>query len=434
MLNRVQNPIRKLIEAEILSRPSGPSVPNVNFANSTFSITPHSFAADGIESALIEANLEDANGNKLEGRVVNLSKSSIIIGADSYVSLDRTVMDADNVEECNIFINLELAEGSDNFVDFFPADLISIQVSGTGNTVTQATGRSNSGGTLTGKFKTSVAELKTISVYVGDLLLTSQPTVDAGGTPPTPPPSGDPDYETGFEAATFSELNNNGWIWANTGSRSTISTDNPRTGSRSMRMAYQAAAAGADSTTQRNFNFGQNVTEFWMEWYFWLPSNYTLRAGESPSNNKWLRIWGDDYSALNKVGASTAYSASFDDNSRLRFEYIYKTYTSGGIGFGPSGSQSESTSFGGSMKNTWTRIRLHCKMVSTTDADDGVMELWFGNTKVIDFQNMPVLYDSARPYWNQGYILGAANSGFLDETILYVDDWKVYFSDPEWSF
>jgi hypothetical protein len=255
-----------------------------------------------------------------------------------------------------------------------------------------------------------------------------------GPSPSGGPVSGDPVYETSFEAATFAELNDNGWVWSASGVRSTISTDNPRNGTRSMRMAYQAAAAGSDSTTQRNFSFGQNVTEFWMEWYYHLPANYTTRAGESPSNNKWFRVWGDDYNALNKVGASTAYSASFDDNTILRFEYIYKTYTGGGIGFGPAGSQSPAVSFGGSMKSTWTRIRLHCKMVSGTDADDGVMELWFDNTKVIDFQNMPVLYDSARPYWNEGYFLGAANSGFTEETVLFMDDLKVYFSDPEWVF
>lgn len=361
------------------------------------------------------------------------------VNADqTVISTDKTVMDADGVEVCTISVNVtQMREtgGADSQpmpIQNLAAAQVVVAVSGTGNTVTQPTGFTDAAGNIAASFVTTVAENKTISATVRGVASTSgNPVVIAGGTPPTPPPEGDPDYETGFEAATFAELNANGFVWGGS-TRATISTERAFAGTRSVRMAYQAAAAGSDSRTQQNFNLGQNVTEVWFEWQMYLNANYTTRAGESPSNNKWFRLWGDDYNAGNKVGASTDYSAIFDDNTRLRFEYTFRTYADGLIGFGPSGSQSPATSFGGAMKSAWTRVRLHLKMV-TTAQNDGVMELWFGSTKVIDFQNVNAKYDTIRPYWNQGYILGAANSGFTSETLVFVDDFKFYTTDPEWT-
>jgi len=286
----------------------------------------------------------------------------------------------------------------------------------------------NASGATTGSFVSTQAEVKTVTGIYKTEAIAGAATVTQGGSAPVDPPSGDPFYETNFDTGAF--VNENGFVWGGS-TRSSISTNQPRSGTHSLRMAYQAAAPGANSNTQQNFSLGQNLTEVWFEWYYYLPANYTTR-NESPSNNKWFRLWGDTYNAGNKVGASTSYDAAFADNTKLRFEYTYFTYSDGAIGFGPGGSQSSAVNFGGAMKGTWTRVRMHLKMV-TAAQNDGVMELWFDNTKVINFQNVPAKYDDV-PYWNQGYILGAANSGFTDETVIYLDDFKVYASDPEWTF
>lgn len=349
----------------------------------------------------------------------------------SQVSTDVAVIAADGVEACTVNVSVNQSrtdsDGEPLPVQRYAASQVTVAVTpSTGVTVTQPTGTSDESGTVTASFVSTNATTVSVSATAFGVAVGNTASVVVG--------TGDPvgtSYETGFEDTTFAALDSDGWVWGGS-TRTTLSTDNPRTGLRSMRMAYQAAAAGADSRAQQNFNFGQNVTEFWMEWYVYLPANYTTRSGESPSNNKWFRVWGDDYNSGNKIGASTDYNASYDDNTRLRFEYIYKGYADGLIGFGPSGSQSPATSFGGTMKSAWTRVRVHCKMVTAAE-NDGVMELWFGNTKVIDFQSINAKYDDVA-YWNQGYLFGAANSGFLNETIIYVDDWKWYASDPGWTF
>jgi len=350
----------------------------------------------------------------------------------SQVSTDTTVIAADGVESCAVSVsinNTDLTDGEPNAMSGLAASNVTITVTpSTGVTITQPTGVADADGNVSGSFVSTNAATVTVGAAVLGATVSSTTSVVVGGAPPTPPAEGDPFYETNFDTGAF--VNENGFVWGSS-SRATISTEEPRSGTHSLRMAYQAAAPGANSNTQQNFSLGQNLTEVWFEWYYYLPANYTTR-NESPSNNKWFRLWGDTYNAGNKVGASTSYDAAFADNTKLRFEYTYFTYSDGAIGFGPGGSQSSAVNFGGAMKETWTRIRMHLKMVTAAE-NDGVMELWFDNTKVIDFQNVPAKYDDV-PYWNQGYILGAANSGFLDETVIYLDDFKVYESDPEWTF
>lgn len=363
-----------------------------------------------------------------------MSKIVTLSSGQSQVSTDSTAIAADGLEACVVSVtayNTDQTAGEPNPMSGLRGSAYTITVTpSTGVTITQPIGVADKGGTVTGSFVSTNAATVTVGATVLGTTVPNTATVVVGGAPPTPPPEGDPFYSTDFDTGAF--VNANGFVWGGS-TRSTISTNQPRSGTHSLRMAYQAAAAGADSRTEQRFNLGQNLSEVWFEWYYYLPANYTIRSGESPNNNKWFRLWGDDYSALNKVGASTSFDAAFDDNSKLRFEYIYKTYTGGGIGFGPSGQQSPAADFGGAMKDAWTRVRMHLKMV-TAAQNDGVMELWFDNTKAIDFQSVPAIYDSSKPYWNQGYVLGAANSGFTDETVIYLDDFKVYESDPEWTF
>jgi hypothetical protein len=360
-------------------------------------------------------------------RVVTLSP------AQTQISTDKTAIDADGVDVLTVYVsanNTDLTDGEPNPMGGLRGSAFTVTATpSTGVTITQPTGVADANGNVTATLVSTNAATITVGATVLGVTIGNTATVVVGGAPPDPPPEGDPFYETDFDTGAL--VNENGFVWGGP-TRTSVSTEEPRSGTHSLRMAYQAAAAGADSRTQQGFSLGQNLTEVWFEWYYYLPANYTIRSGESPSNNKWFRLWGDDYNAGNKVGASTDFNASFSDNSRLRFEYIFNTYADGLIGFGPSGQQSPATSFGGAMKEAWTRVRMHLKMV-TAAQNDGVMELWFDNTKVINFQNVPAKYDDV-PYWNQGYILGAANSGFTDQTVIYLDDFKVYESDPEWTF
>jgi hypothetical protein len=164
-----------------------------------------------------------------------------------------------------------------------------------------------------------------------------------------------------------------------------------------------------------------------------VPANYFHRQ-DSPSNNKFFRLWGDSYSAANKVGASSFPEAS--GSSHLAFEYNYEGWSDGTLGTGPSsvaGAKSTTTAFGtDATRGRWIQVRIHARHVSGPSARDGRLRMWVNGQLVISFENVPQKFDSARPYWNAGYLFGWANSGFSEETLFFVDDVRFFASSPGW--
>lgn len=241
------------------------------------------------------------------------------------------------------------------------------------------------------------------------------------------PAGASPFFTDDFTGTQFN--NANGFTWSGTNNTAVVSFD----GYDAIRFRYGPDAPGEDTNSEQRFNLGRNITELWLEYYLHIPSNYVHR-NDSPSNNKFFRVWGDDYASANKLGMSTQYDTDFPpDNSGLGFEYNYKAWADGTLGFGPDGFRSTRAEYGDALKGTWTQVRMHYRMVSATDADDALMELWFNGVKQITFANVPQKYDVAKPYWNQGYLMGWSNSGFLNETDFHIRNVKFYNSNPGWT-
>lgn len=753
MLTKIQNMILEGVRDDVISRPSGPITPNVNFANSTFAITPRTFAADGIESATIAANLEDVNGNKLEGRVITLSKGSILVGIDSsFVSVSKTVMEDDGVDTVFIDIQLKFPGDGAGSIENFPADLVNIVVDGgLGNVVTQASGRTDVDGIFQSgaSFTTTSLGPKTVKVYVGGALLTSQPVVYSGsgvdsivdisrdaastaggvrvsfevtnprgtivilfganpctdvtidssnqvsgvipaGTtgvvditingvafvnPRAAKIGGDFEYlpapvttliDTNFEGGSFtgtglqanivsnggavtitdeqaysgtysvkctgllgdsgtssfrnstnidvsayangvyvryyyymplataeavtgtsdqiksflfrraagdgqpgwimtgigsafpdggepsptfvSFIDNgilningtpnegrsgepsgtwvefiywqkwlgatgrckqwvngrllfdvtdanlgsantdyrlqlgiahqehpeadtevfvdgvftgdgfptpltpnetpavpfftdgfeggvrndgNGFTWTSTTSRVSVQTAPDSSGDYALRFRFGPDASGGDSSAEQRFNLGRDLTEIWLDYFVWIPSNYQHRNElTGGDNNKFFRLWGDDYNSVMKVGASTMPTAAVgatNDESNLTNEFN----RGAGMGqFGPS------VAFGGAANlGAWNRIRLHYRRISAEGVADGLAEIWVNSTQIVS-TTIDQGWDAATNFWNQGYFFGWSNSGYLAETDFYIRGGdlglKIYDSDPGW--
>lgn len=295
-------------------------------------------------------------------------------------------------------------------------------------------------GTSIGSTRTSTIEGLTSGTNYAFQLETIRAGASEGGsgafsntvaaTPPIVSSVVEPFFSDNFDNGNRTTAN--GFTWSNTGSRSFVSSTKSFGGTHSLGLRFGPDSLGKDSSAEGRFSLGRNLTEVWIEFMLYVPANYTHR-NESPNNNKFFRIWGDNYSSANKVGASTTRSG---DASALSFEYNYKTWGDGTLGFGPSsvaGARSPTTTFGGpEFRDRWTRVRVHARHVSAENADDAILQLWFDDTMVLDFRNVPQKYDPLRPFWNAGYLLGWANSGFTDETIFYVDNVKFYNLNPGW--
>jgi hypothetical protein len=434
MLTKVINPIIESIIRGVISRPLGAT------ASAVFSaFTSNAFTRTTAQTATQTLTIKDAQDVAIQNSALTFAawRADVEID-DSLVSTDVSVVDIDGVSVVTVFITLysDLPDQFDFITQSFrPVPLagylatdITIAVSGTGNTISQPSVNTDANGSTSASFVTTVAESKSITVTVatpyGNRVLTTSPVVIAGGTI-DPPAPGDPFFEDDFVGTVRND--SGGFTWSSTSSRTTVQSFD---GHNALRFRFGPDADLGDSQAQQGFNMGRNLTELWIQYYLWVPSNYVHRAQSSGGvNNKFLRLWGDDYNATNKVGASLFRESP----SYLRYE---ATNNAWGAGVGEvvgSGSPNKATFGAAPMLGVWTKVQLRYKIVSALDADDAEFDVWFDDVKVIEQTAIPQQYTTGQNYWNNGYLMGWANSGYLAETDFYIRNIKFYDTDPGWT-
>lgn len=358
----------------------------------------------------------------------------------SVISTDKSVMDADGVEVCTVTVTAlqDVNNADGDPLPFGPgiaaSEVVLAVTPSTGVTITQPTGTISETGVVTGSFVSTNATTVTVSATVRGVAVTGTATVVVGGAvvPPTP---GDPFFADSFAGPGFN--NADGFVWGSAnGSVTPVSFD----GHNCIRFRYGPNAAGVTDTAEKRFNMGRQLAAVWIEFYLHLPSNYLHRYR---GNNKFIRLWGDSYGSLSKVGASTyevtgMVSGESSPSSRFYTEHVL--YTTTGIGLGGSYNPGPD-GFGanadpGTMLNRWTRVRMYFKaptqIGSATQSADSHVTVWFDDSKVVDFNTYKSNLDPDDNYYQNGYLLGWANSGFTDETDLHLRDIKFYDADPGW--
>lgn len=236
-------------------------------------------------------------------------------------------------------------------------------------------------------------------------------------------------------------------------SDSELSTDfTAYAGSRVLRFRFPGGAAGTDTSAQLNFTIARtDVDEVWMEYRIYYPdgtetwngayssAKYWHRAGESPSNNKFSRLWGGSYGGgdgSNEVGPEYYPNATEGDEA-LRFKYAYP----GTTGLGGFAITDIDPFVNDSYRGRWIQYRVHYRMsynvqgspigASSYHYGDGIARMWWDGTKIYDF-NYYGKYPAV-PYYTDGYLFGYANSGFDASTYVFLDDFKIYRTDPGWG-
>jgi len=141
-----------------------------------------------------------------------------------------------------------------------------------------------------------------------------------------------------------------------------------------------------------------------------------------------IRVWNTDYASQGKMGASIWYSATSSNTSVIRGD------RNEGGGMGPSGTPPSPYIewLPAENINAWNQIRWHFKH-RDVDGDDALIELWINGVKVMSWTDLNQALDPTYPNFNQGYLLGAANSGYAEETSFYLDDIKFWDEDPLWE-
>lgn len=247
-----------------------------------------------------------------------------------------------------------------------------------------------------------------------------------------------PFFADGFEGGQFNPAG--GVTYANdrgTPVRCEPTTANPHAGSHGLQMTFNIPASlGGSSRTQLNMSLGRQLQEAWIEYYLFVPSNFT----PTPGQMKQIRLYGGTYDALNKVGASTF---AISGEQRMRYMYTWQGYDTSLVGAGPAGesnAQSPTSVFGApGDRGRFVRHRWHFKMVSALNAADAEFHYWVDDTLAIAYTNIPARYDPTTPYWDQLYILGSADAPDgsslpfgNQEVICTLDTLRLYDTNPGW--
>lgn len=267
---------------------------------------------------------------------------------------------------------------------------------------------------------------------------------DASPDAPEPPPAAGAFFSDTFASGDLSHADE-GARWGG-GSDTSVTSDFGYADSTSLRFTFGPDPSEENSRAEQRFALGRPVDELWIEMRMHYPDGteahgggrYYHRDDVGADNNKFLRLWHGDYAgAQPKLGYSTRPTAdgsgagSSDGNSRL-FSEISP------VGESMGSHDSQTRTFvsdddpGTCRRGRWCRVRIHARLATAAN-DDGVLELWVDGTLLLeDLDRASYGPSEAENYVDVGYLLGAANTGFLELTYVHIDDVHFHDVDPGW--
>lgn len=244
-------------------------------------------------------------------------------------------------------------------------------------------------------------------------------------------------FTDGFESGDLSKTEN-GFRWAGTsfggnGDAVGVSTDIAHTGTRSLKLTFGGGPPDDDAWAEQRFDIGQDVQELWMEWFQYFPDGTEglgpkwVHRDDRPNNNKFFRLWDVDYSSYQvKIGMSSGFTSGGD--SVLFGEYGTEgrgVGFAGSTGSGPGAGIDES-GVGDDRRGRWVHFTVHVRLATAAN-NDGLLELYVDGAPTIASASLP-LYPSggAGNFLRNGYLMGWANSGFVETSHTYIDDFAIW--------
>lgn len=233
--------------------------------------------------------------------------------------------------------------------------------------------------------------------------------------------SGQVIFKDGFESGNLSHTEN-GFRWS---AATRVTSEFAHTGSYSARFRFKAGLDGEDASAEQRFNLGGNYPEIWIKYDIYVPPNYYHRSQSSSANNKGLvTLWNGDYGRPIQFLGFEQWPTS-DGSSRISYHPIPGRDM--GHKFPGAMFVDRATDLG-----KWVEWIIHFKVASEAN-NDGVIRVWKRTEgqerqQVINVNNLNN-YVSSGNYFSQGYLLGWSNSGFSEETIMYIDN-IIFSTEP----
>ena len=242
-----------------------------------------------------------------------------------------------------------------------------------------------------------------------------------------------------FESGSLHEgsKQQNGFFWR-IGDDTEVSTENKKNGSYSLRFFFEGKEDGKDASSEQRFYLGGHHPDIWVKYDLFIPSNYVHRNSTGSDNNKgFLWLWAQGYSCKEREGPKLGSHFWPRDNGDSKVS-MYATACENGEQkiqeHWLSTEEGDGKSNNGIINDDrghWMTLIMHAKYATKAN-NDGVFEMWKTNwrgetDKLMNIHNgawystQPNSNEPARGF-DQGYLLGWANSGFDEDTIIYLDN------------
>ena len=257
----------------------------------------------------------------------------------------------------------------------------------------------------------------------------------------------DPIFADGFESGDFSH-SENGFRWARPNRTSIVRDDGcavhidpPRcvegnpgewengpgdSGRHSMRFRYPAGEA----MSEQRFSIGGAYEEIWIRYWLRVPINFNMNPqGPNSSNNnqKFFALWQDGYSTQGTGGNIQWNFWRQSENGGARFTFSMSRDSLGGGHHGHYADFMLPEDAG-----RWMQVVLHAKTASGNDTLDGEARIWRRWEDEAAFTLISestgrgfAIPESGPAGWQAGYIMGWANSTYVENTEFLLDDFVI---------
>ena len=229
-------------------------------------------------------------------------------------------------------------------------------------------------------------------------------------------------FEDSFESGDFTyydPTSGAGWTGVDYGTANEepeVNTVKPHTGTYSASFTFEGNSdLGDDAFSELRYTLGTQQTEVYMSYWIYFPANYTTRDSGGANNNKLIRLWGDD-----EVNDDTRVGMSSSLGDKVFFEAKESGWPLE-LDCGGTMDPLEGSDTWNIIKDQWVYIEMHLKLDS--GSGDGALQLWINNVLVSNNTNLSWIdAPCASGFFRHGYLLGWANSGFDEDTTVYIDD------------
>jgi hypothetical protein len=250
---------------------------------------------------------------------------------------------------------------------------------------------------------------------------------------------GRPLFQDGFETGDLTHTDRGVyWVGGNATRIRTIVEDPAAhiyNGIYSLRFRYAGVPDDEDGISELDFDLGAEYPEIWVEYYIHIPVNYIHRTQAGSDNNKWFyladtKVEADYYvKALLETFPGNGVDGSLDQARPMWGTNLLK----GGHASSSYGMANPQKLITDDDLGNWLRFRFYFK-VGDAGRSNGIFQFWKDDALFISeygLDNDPV--DGQVHGYRKGYVMGHSNSGFLDDTHFFLDQFTVYDEDPEWE-